>query len=186
MLDLDTASPSDPEDIMHIEHMPKTIGRFRCLIFPMDAKLENWRRDPKTGLMLPDVPPEFDSGWCGNLVVTTGKVLTQKQVFGLTSTAVDRTGVGDSNAAPAVGQTGLQGGSTAFQVFDGGFPTIAGAVISTQSTYAGGATAFQWLEAGMFAGPGNGPTNMLDRVTGFGDPTPGGATAIAAWTYTQL
>lgn len=171
---------------MHVEHVPSTIGKFRCLVFPMGAKLENWKRDPKSGLMLPDAPPEFDSGWVGNLVVNTGKALTQNQVFGLLATPVNNTIVGDSGAAVTVAQTALQGGTFFAQAFDGGFPTILGNVITTQSTFAGGSTAFQWLEAGMFAGPANGPTNMLDRVIGFGDPTPGGAAAVAAWTYTQL
>jgi hypothetical protein len=168
-----------------IEHLPRAVGKFRVLVFPLGAKLENWRRN-ESGLYLPEVPPEFDSGWCGNLVVNTGKAITQNQVFGLTTSPVNNTLVGNSNAAPAVGQTALQGASHFAQAFDGGFPTIAGAVITTQSTFAGGSTAFQWLEAGMFAGPANGPANMLDRVIGFGDPTPGGASAVAAWTYTQL
>ena len=172
---------------MHVEHVPRAIGKFRCLVFPKSAKLENWHRDPSSGLLLPNVPPEFDSGWVSNLVVNVGKALTQNQVFGLTATPVNTTGVGSSAAAeppavisPAATDTFLT--TPVYQVFDAP-PLLAGAVITCQSTFPGGSTAFQWKEAGMFNGAG---TTMLDRVTGFGDPTPGGAAAVAAWTYTQL
>jgi hypothetical protein len=178
-----------------IEHSPKTIGKFRCFIFPKGAKLENWRRDPATGVMLPEVPPEFDSGWCGNLVVNTGKALTQARAFGTAGVpaAISATGVGNDgppNVLPtpvAVGNTQLAvlGPPAVLLAFDA-TPTLVGNVITCQTTFPGGSTTFQWNEAGMFNGLVNGTSVMLDRVTGFGSPTPGGAAAIAAWTYTQL
>ena len=164
------------------EQSGKTEGRVRVLIFDR-ATLDGltFKRSGDGMLFVPEeIEPEFDSGWCGNLVVNTGKQLTQNQVFGLTATPVTKSEVGDSSAVPTVGQTALQGGSTASQNFDSA-PVLTGNVITCQSTFAGGSTAFQWLEAGMFTAGGV----MLDRVIGFGDPTPGGSAAILAWTYTQ-
>ena len=183
-----------------IEHNQPITGKFRVLTFDPGVVLSKWswkdrnRREvaeddwewnEKERLVLPKrFRPSDDTGWRGNLVVSTGKDIYQNQTFGITATAVDRTGVGDSAVAPAPGQTGLQGGSTFFQIFDA-LPTLLAFVISAQSTVPGGSTAFQWNEAGCFAGPGNGPTNMLNRIIGFGSPTPGGAAAIAAWSITQ-
>jgi hypothetical protein len=77
-------------------------------------------------------------------------------------------GVGDSTAAFAKTQTGLQASSnTYFQPMDTGFPTQVGTTLVFQGTFGLSAANFAWQEIGIFNAPGTAGTagagTMLNR-----------------------
>jgi hypothetical protein len=77
-------------------------------------------------------------------------------------------GVGDSTAAFAKTQTGLQASSnTYFQPMDTGFPTASGTTLVFQATFGLTVANFAWQEIGLFNAPSSpgtaGSGTMLNR-----------------------
>lgn len=92
-------------------------------------------------------------------------------------------GVGDSNAAFAVGQTDLQAAVNKVRVaMDSGFPTSTGNVLVFQSTFVGTVANWAWNEWGVFNDPAAGA--MLDRVVEYNGTKLSGQTWIFKVTLT--
>lgn len=122
----------------------------------------------------------------GNILVTAGITLLWTLLAGGGGTAFSnanaRLGVGDSNAAEAVGQTDLQAAVNKLRkAMNATYPTIAGAVITFQSTFSTAEANFTWLEVGTFnSGAGATMLNRKVPVGGLGTKASG-----ASWTLTE-
>lgn len=87
-----------------------------------------------------------------------------------------RLGVGNSTTAFNATQTGLQGGSTAYQAMDATYPQRSSNVVTFKATFATGAANFAWEEVVTDNG-----TNTLSRlVTSLGTKT-----SAASWVLTH-
>jgi hypothetical protein len=111
------------------ETVPGLLGLWRLQAFEGDLEyVENDR-----GVLVPANPCVFDSGVLKNLIVTVGKQAVLDRAFGLSSvTALDRTGVGTSGTAAAVGDTTLTG--AVFKVFDS-TATRASTTVTAATTF---------------------------------------------------
>lgn len=129
----------------------------------------------------------------GNLLTTAGLTLVMNRLTG-TGQALDNThtrlGVGNSNAAEAVGQTDLQATAGAanrwFMTMDATYPSVAGGVLTARSTFAAGDANFAWAEWGIdvttaaaAAGATVGTTLLNRKVAALGTKVSG-----AVWQLT--
>ena len=108
----------------------------------------------------------------GNLLLTAGATELWNLLTGAGtaySNANARIGVGNGTAAASAGQTGLQGGSTAYQGQESGYPSISGADISFRSIFGDGVAEFDWEEWVV----DNGPTTLNRKVTSLGTKNAG-------------
>lgn len=89
-----------------------------------------------------------------NLVVNTGGAIALDLLAGAGGTVFNNAnafiGIGNGNAAPAVGQTDLQGASKTRKAMDATFPSRAGQVMSFRSTFGAGDANYSWEEIGLF------------------------------------
>lgn len=102
-----------------------------------------------------------------NILVTTGIQLLEDLLIGAGGTAFNNAnsyiGIGDSNTAPAVGQTDLQAGANKVRVaMDATFPSRASQTISWRSTFSTSQGNFSIQEAGVFNHASAG--TMLNRL----------------------
>lgn len=125
----------------------------------------------------PDTVPDEVAEFEGNGLLNAGiGVLIDRLVTdapGVNSAAFSsanaRLKVGNGTTAFSAAHTDLQGGSTATAAMDGGFPSVAGQVITWQATFGAGVANFAWEEVGVQNGAGaiNGTTvKMLNRRVG--------------------
>lgn len=90
-----------------------------------------------------------------NLVVNTGGAIALDLIIGAGGTAFSNAnahiGIGDSSTAPAVGQTDLQAAVNKLRkAMDATFPSRAGQVLTSQSTFGTGDANFTWNEIAWF------------------------------------
>lgn len=102
-----------------------------------------------------------------NILVTAGIQLLEDLLIGAGGTAFNNAnsyiGIGDSNTAPAVGQTDLQAASNKVRVaMDATFPSRASQTISWRSTFSTSQGNFSIQEAGVFNNASAG--TMLNRL----------------------
>jgi hypothetical protein len=93
----------------------------------------------------------------GNMLLTAGLTLVMSRLTSNTLQAVDpthtRIGVGNSNAAEAVGQTDLQAAAGSanrwFMTMDAAYPSVAAGVLTARATFAAADANFSWAEWGI-------------------------------------
>jgi hypothetical protein len=115
-------------------------------------------------------------------LTNAGTTLIAEALFGASFTAYDAgdafLGIGDSTAAFAKTQTGLQAATNkAYQAMDSGFPTQSGAVLTYQSTFGTASANFNWQEIALFNASAGGGT-MLNRFL----QSIGTKTSTQSWT----
>lgn len=140
------------------------VGLHRFIAYEGDVE---YGTDERTGLLVPLNPVLFDKTF-KNTIVTSGKTAYLQRLGGTNATAAFTSlGVGTDSTAAAVGQTQLNptvAGSVLLQAADATYPSVAGTVLTIQSTFATGSANFQWNEAGYFNGTTNGTSVMFNRV----------------------
>ena len=116
-------------------------GRFNLEVFHVK----------KSGnIFLPDFSQAFD-----NLTTNAGGAALLDLLIGAGGTAFNNAnsyiGVGDSNTAPAVGQTNLQAATNKLRkAMEATFPSRSGQVVTFRSVFATGDANWSWEEMGIF------------------------------------
>ncbi len=117
-----------------------------------------------------------------NLLVTSGANAYHQRLIGTSvtafSSAAARLAVGDSSAAPAVGQTDMQAATNKFRKLVDATPGIAGNQISFVATFLTSEANFAWNEAGIINNSAGG--DLLNRV----QQTFGTKTSSLQWVLT--
>jgi len=87
-------------------------------------------------------------------------------------------GVGNGTTAEAEGQTGLQGGSTAFASMDSGYPQVSGDTITFYATFDRSTANFDWEEFTIVNSGDDTGDNLNRKVSGQGTKVNG-----AVWEF---
>lgn len=117
--------------------------------------------------------------WTSNLALNEGLGELIDLAFGLGSpTAFDTTngylGVGDSNAAAAATQTGLQAATNKlYKVFDDGYPSRANQTIEARATFGPAEANFAWEEYTLANGSSDSAKNLNRKVESKGTKASG-------------
>jgi hypothetical protein len=148
------------------------------LVREFDADIDEYRqrhgKEEGERLFFAEHSPINEFAFEGNLVTTNGANLLWSLFAGAGGTVFNnanaRICVGDSTTAAAVGQTDLQGTSTARVAMDGGFPTRTTNSITFQATAGTGVANFSWQEWGI-ANASSGGTLFNRKVENLGTKT---------------
>lgn len=114
----------------------------------------------------------------GNLLLNEGIQLLEDLLIGAGGTAYNnanaRIGVGDSAAAAAATQTGLQAAvNKFFKAMDATFPSRAAQTISWRATFASGEANFAWNEWTIVNAADDAGTNLNRKAEGLGTKVSG-------------
>jgi hypothetical protein len=141
-------------------------------VFKFDQEQTEWVTN-RSGVLQPqhqqfidlNVEPYEVTHAEGNMLTTSGLTRLTALLTGTGQAMINtstRLGVGDSAAAEAVGQTGLQAATNKlYKVMDATFPSASGAVITAKSSFQTGEANWVWNEWGLDIGA---PT-VVDSTT---------------------
>lgn len=99
-----------------------------------------------------------------NCLLDAGITLAWNLIIGASAShySAPQIGVGDSSTAAVHTQDALLGGSQIYVAMEGGFPSVAGAIVTFQGQFGDGVAEWNWLECAVRQA--GAATTLLNRV----------------------